>query len=112
MITTSLCVWTAVHLNIPPSNQKYAQFWRKLYWLGIGLFAPEMVAYTAWYQRLATTKGLKQIEKAAGQKPGESWIKKVCIGFIEANCLNRTPVKSQAARGSQHQVHLAEMNGP
>lgn len=81
IITTSLCVWTAVHLNIPPSNQKYAQSWRKLYWLGVGLFAPEMVAYTAWYQRLATAKGLQDIRKAAGHKPTVSWLKKILDWF-------------------------------
>ncbi len=85
MITTSLCVWTAVHLNIPPSDQKYAQFWRKLYWLGVGLFAPEMVAYTAWYQRLATAQGLKDINKAAGQKPSVSWVKKSLDWFHRGN---------------------------
>ena len=74
LITTSLCVWTAVHLNIPPPNQKHAQFWRKLYWLGIGLFAPEMVAYMAWYQRIVVAKGFKDIEKAIGQQSRISWI--------------------------------------
>ncbi len=76
VITTSLCVWTAVHLNIPPSDQKHAQFWRKLYWLGVGLFAPEMVAYTAWYQRLVVAKGLREIRKAMGQKPRLSWMER------------------------------------
>ena len=76
VITTSLCVWTAVHLNIPPSDQKHAQLWRKLYWLGVGIFAPEMVAYTAWYQRLVVAKGLREIQKAVGQRPHLSWTKR------------------------------------
>lgn len=76
VITTSLCVWTAVHLNIPPPDQKSAPFWRKVYWLCVGLFAPEMVAYTAWYQRLAAAKGLKNIQKAVGQKSRQSWLRK------------------------------------
>ena len=73
-ITISLCLWTAVHLNVPPPNRKHAQFWRKMYWLGIGLFAPEMVAYMAWIQRIAVAKGFKDIQKAMGQKPDVSWI--------------------------------------
>ena len=76
VITTALCVWTALHLNIPPRDQKIPQFWRKLYWLGIGLFAPEIVAYTAWNQRQAASKGLKGIRNAAGQRPSASWVKK------------------------------------
>lgn len=85
IITTSLCVWTAVHLNIPPTDQKSAQIWRKLYWLGVGLFAPEMVAYTAWYQRLATAKGLKDINKAVGQRPALSWVKTILNSFHRGN---------------------------
>lgn len=76
VITTALCVWTALHLNIPPRDQKHLQFWRKLYWLGIGLFAPEIVAYTAWNQRQAASKGLKGIRNAVGQKPSASWVKR------------------------------------
>ena len=76
VITTALCVWTALHLKIPPRDQKIPQFWRKLYWLGIGLFAPEIVAYTAGNQRQATSKGLKGIRNAVGQRPSASWVKK------------------------------------
>lgn len=76
VITTALCVWTALHFKNPPRDQKHPQFWRKLYWLGIGLFAPEIVAYTAWNQRQAASKGLKGIRNAIGQKPGASWAKK------------------------------------
>lgn len=76
VITTALCVWTALHLNIPPRDQKYSQSWRKLYWLGIGLFAPELVAYVAWTQRQAASNGLKYIRNVVGQKPSVSWVKK------------------------------------
>ena len=56
LITISLCVWTAVHLNIPEHDKPTFlaityQTWRKLGWLIVGLFAPEMLIYTAWYQR-------------------------------------------------------------
>ena len=56
LITTSLCVWTALHLNLkehddPTFLRISYQTWRKAGWLMIGLLAPEMVVYTAWYQR-------------------------------------------------------------
>ena len=85
VITTALCVWTALHLNIPPRDQKIPQFWRKLYWLGIGLFAPEIVAYTAWNQRQAASKGLKGIRNAVGQRPSASWVKKTFYGLSRGN---------------------------
>lgn len=57
LITMVLCVWTAVHLNIPEHhghNYRYLpsfQTGRKLWWLLVGLFAPEVVSWTAFEQR-------------------------------------------------------------
>lgn len=56
IVTISLCVWTALHLNIPhysdPKRHWFTKrlMWRKLGWLCLGLLAPEMVAYSAWDQ--------------------------------------------------------------
>lgn len=47
LITMLLCIWTSVHLNIPAHGEKgifRPQTWRKVKWLFIGLFAPEMVS--------------------------------------------------------------------
>jgi hypothetical protein len=49
LITISLCVWTALHLNIPEYDKHKKKVWpsrtswRKTGWLILGLFAPEMV---------------------------------------------------------------------
>lgn len=45
LITMVLCVWTAVHLNIPEHGQAgivTRQTCRKILWLCIGLLAPEL----------------------------------------------------------------------
>lgn len=44
IITIGLCVWTAVHLNVLEYGKTMPQFWRKVWWLIIGLFAPELVS--------------------------------------------------------------------
>ncbi|KAF1960307.1 hypothetical protein CC80DRAFT_359412, partial [Byssothecium circinans] len=47
LITMSLCLWTAIHLNIPEHRKTWwitPQHWRKAKWLLIGLFAPEVVS--------------------------------------------------------------------
>ena len=49
IITMLLCVWTAVHLNVPPPGSAWVPRLRKIGWLILALLAPEMVAYTAWY---------------------------------------------------------------
>ena len=59
MITINLCVWTAVHLNIPAKIDKRQTLWNRLWsnyycvrtgWVLLGLLAPELVVYTAWMQ--------------------------------------------------------------
>ncbi|RSM05123.1 hypothetical protein CDV31_009757 [Fusarium ambrosium] len=70
LITLSLCVWTAVHLNIPSreersqdeprgdSSEKWslkslrwtAQTFRKAGWMILGILAPELVLFTALQQ--------------------------------------------------------------
>src|SRR4051812_14372775 len=54
LITLGLCLWTALHLNIPRHKEgAWAPTIRKASWLMLGLLAPEMIAYTAWCQRRA-----------------------------------------------------------
>ncbi|KAL8871471.1 MAG: hypothetical protein Q9174_002700 [Haloplaca sp. 1 TL-2023] len=51
IFTILLCVWTAVHLNIPgPGESSFRTWVRKIKWVAIALFAPEIVLYTAVYQ--------------------------------------------------------------
>ncbi|KAI9152264.1 hypothetical protein HJFPF1_09493 [Paramyrothecium foliicola] len=46
--TLILCVYTAVHLNIPPAGEPQRwQLLRKAKWVLIAIFAPEVVLYTA-----------------------------------------------------------------
>ena len=50
IITILLCVWSAVHLNVPQREKQISKYWRRCKWLLLGLFAPEVVAYVAWQQ--------------------------------------------------------------
>ncbi|OCK85591.1 hypothetical protein K432DRAFT_286468, partial [Lepidopterella palustris CBS 459.81] len=44
MIIMVICVWAVMHLNLPRHNEESKQLWRKIGWLFLGLFAPELVA--------------------------------------------------------------------
>ena len=49
--TLILCVYTAIHLNIPPAGEaRIWQFLRKVKWAIVAIFAPEVVLFTAIYQ--------------------------------------------------------------
>jgi hypothetical protein len=51
LLTLGLCVWSAMHLNIPPHDESPAQTWmRNFKWGLIGVVAPELVVFAAWRQ--------------------------------------------------------------
>ena len=53
IVTLTACVYTAIHLNVPPPHEGRWQFlWRKSKWVALALFAPEIVLYCALTQLL------------------------------------------------------------
>jgi uncharacterized protein VirK/YbjX len=56
-----ICVWTSIHLNIPPKEARWKAWRRKLKWLFIALFAPELVVFTAFQQWLTAKIFLKEL---------------------------------------------------
>lgn len=73
LATTVLCVWSAVHLNLPGPNEgsapfwRYKQLWRKIGWVFFGLFAPEFVAWTAYEQHKLVTDVDRDMRHLMGQ---------------------------------------------
>ncbi|KAK0647994.1 hypothetical protein B0T16DRAFT_370227, partial [Cercophora newfieldiana] len=50
-VTLGLCIWTAIHLNIPEYRGSWRrQVWRKIGWMVLGFIGPELVAFTAFQQ--------------------------------------------------------------
>lgn len=51
LLTLVLCVWSALHLNVPPPSQSRLQsLWLNIRWITTGIYAPELVVFTAWRQ--------------------------------------------------------------
>jgi hypothetical protein len=51
LFTITLCVYTAIHINVPPRGaSRRWRYLKKVKWTTIGVFAPELVLITAWYQ--------------------------------------------------------------
>ncbi|KAF3310279.1 hypothetical protein TWF173_009868 [Orbilia oligospora] len=66
VITLTLCVWSALHLNVPPegtSLQKAA--FTRAKWVVFGIFAPELLVATASAQYLTARWLYKEIKKDA-----------------------------------------------
>ena len=51
VLTLTLCVWSALHLNVPSKSQTtLASFMTQCRWIITGVYAPELVVFTAWRQ--------------------------------------------------------------
>ena len=62
VLTLVLCVWTAIHLNVPSYNESQLSQWlRKLKWVLLAIMAPELGAYTACEQYFQAKKLIRQL---------------------------------------------------
>jgi hypothetical protein len=51
VLTLSICVYTVIHLNVPPPNEtQWQHFRRKTKWVAISILAPELALAAAWQQ--------------------------------------------------------------
>ena len=74
ILTLGLCVYSAIHLNIPEHRAtKTTVYLRKLKWLLIALLAPEFVVYVAWRQRDQAKKALKILRRHYEQDEPRAW---------------------------------------
>lgn len=56
VLTLSLCVYTAIHLNVRRYRQSELQSWLETTkWVIFGVLAPELVVYIAWRQYISAT---------------------------------------------------------
>ena len=54
VFTLTICVYSAMHLNVPPRGESSAKFWlRNIRWALLGIFGPELVVFIAWKQYLS-----------------------------------------------------------
>ncbi|EON70054.1 hypothetical protein W97_09322 [Coniosporium apollinis CBS 100218] len=50
LTTLSLCAWTAYHPNVQSTNSLVRNFFHRLWWMLVVIFAPEVVLFNAWEQ--------------------------------------------------------------
>lgn len=75
--TLVLCVYTAVHLNIPPAGEpRRLQVLRKIKWMFIAIFAPEVVLYTAWSQFCTAKNFCREMDAIRADQGGGAAVKK------------------------------------
>lgn len=51
LLTLVLCVWSALHLNVPlRADTRLHYIFVNIRWIITGVYAPELVVFTAWRQ--------------------------------------------------------------
>lgn len=64
LLTLILCVWSAMHLNIPQKHESKPQYWlRNAKWVFLGILIPELVVLSAWRQWLSAKSMSHQMRK-------------------------------------------------
>ena len=71
IITLGLCVYTALHLNIPAHKTGLGSIiGMKVKYVLFGLLAPELIVFNAWRQRTVATSIVAQLRsKRGGKRP-------------------------------------------
>ncbi|KAJ7072989.1 hypothetical protein C8F01DRAFT_1105941 [Mycena amicta] len=72
IFTLGLCVWTAIHLNIPEPGSAARHFLRKITWLAVGLMAPEVVTFIAWNQYSSALRLVNELSSSEWKKQTSS----------------------------------------
>ena len=64
IVTLSACVYTAIHLNVPPAREgKWRALWQRTKWVAMALLAPEIVLYCALTQFWDARELVKHLNK-------------------------------------------------
>ncbi|KAE9402633.1 hypothetical protein BT96DRAFT_991072 [Gymnopus androsaceus JB14] len=75
IVTLGLCVWTAVHLDVPTSS--VLQYWRKVKWVMLGMLAPELLLFIAclqWFSARRIQDEADECLKAPKQRSILIWL--------------------------------------
>jgi len=69
ILTLILCMWTSLHLNVPPSGETtFRGVLRKLLWTMLALLAPEIIVFFAWSQWMSAKRICREINKILREK--------------------------------------------
>lgn len=79
VLTLSLCVYTAIHLNVRPYRKTELQSWiETTKWVLFGILAPELLVFVAWRQYVSAmaldriVRELQERDQSAGNSLGQS----------------------------------------
>ena len=72
LVTLVACIYTALHLNVPNKQGKWAQLFAKVNWVLSALLAPEVLIYIALNQFLEAQRLRRELRLIAAKAAGIS----------------------------------------
>jgi hypothetical protein len=91
VFTLVLCVYTAIHLNLPAKNNTQYTIWlRKIKWVLIAIFGPEVVVLTALDQLLSARQFLRNL-RSPHYNIDKVGLKQHSIVLLSISCLLTLP---------------------
>ena len=74
VLTLTICVYSAMHLNVPPRNECILQFWlRNIRWGLLGIFGPELVVFIAWKQYHSAKSLVRRAQEGFRGQENRRW---------------------------------------
>ena len=80
VLALTLCVWSALHLNVPSNSQTMlASLMTQCRWIATGVYAPELVVFTAWRQWSSAKLLSNLVDKRGevGKQTHDNWDEEV-----------------------------------
>ena len=110
VLTLIICVYSAMHLNVPPRHESIIQFWvRNIRWALLGIFGPELVVFIAWKQYLSA----KSLVRRAQREPlvrKKSWLGGLFEKPIDLVKLAATPFSAPSCTKASPGIHRTPIN--
>ena len=76
LVTLTACIYTAVHLNVPSAHESiWAFLGRKIKWVAVALFAPEILLYTAYAQLAEARRFVQELNALRFDNDGNAVVK-------------------------------------
>lgn len=91
VLTLSLCVYAAIHLNVRPCGQTELQSWiETAKWVVLGVLGPELLVFVAWRQymsAMALDRIVREVKqgKDGNQDEEHQKVKKEAASLIPSN---------------------------
>ncbi|KAM0718764.1 hypothetical protein Q7P37_005835 [Cladosporium fusiforme] len=99
IVTIFLCVWTTIHLNVPPpAERRSTQLWRKIFWALLAILIPESAAMNACFQYRAAKSLMQKVNSFRPPTNSRESFFRRCLNTVAFTCFAPVRILDWARR--------------